>query len=152
MTSQPDAEVREHGLWFWIGAAVGWIVIGIGVVGMLSDSDLTAPRSFGLWFVGSAVVHDVAWLPVALAGGFLIGRIAPARLRAPITWVLGSAAVLVAIAMPFMLGYGRDKDVPSLLPRNYAAGLLVYLAVVVVVAALWVAASLIAERRRRATE
>ncbi|HLM63340.1 MAG TPA: hypothetical protein VK306_03495 [Acidimicrobiales bacterium] len=48
--------------------------------------------------------------------------------------------------MPFVRGYGRNAGVPSLLPRNYATGLLAALALTWLLAASWIALG----RRRRA--
>ncbi len=140
-------EPKEFGKLFWAGAVIGWAVIVFGLVGLFSDSDTTKPLSFGLWFGGAAIVHDMIWLPIALAAGLVIGRYVPAVVRAPLAWCLGTSAALIAVAFPFVLGRGRNATVPSLLPRNYAHGLLVYLAVVVAVAVGWAAVSILAARR-----
>ncbi len=44
-------------------------------------------------------------------------------------WAASTTAVLTLIAWPFLRGYGRRADVPSALQRNYAQGLLVYVAI-----------------------
>jgi hypothetical protein len=47
-----------------------------------------------------------------------------------------------------VLGYGRDPSIPSLLNRNYGAGLAAALAVVWAGVAMWLAVVVAARRRR----
>ena len=63
--------------------------------------------------------------------------------------IADTSAVLVAIAWPFVRGYGRRSGNPSLLPRNYAVGLAAYLAVIWIVALAIVAAGLMRRSVRR---
>jgi hypothetical protein len=46
-----------------------------------------------------------------------------------VRWAVATSAVLVLIAWPFVGGYGQNRGNPSLLPRNYAHGLVAYLVV-----------------------
>src|SRR5205823_4862945 len=112
-------------------------VIAYGIRGALVDSNLTHPVELAGWIVGSAVVHDGAVAPVAIAIAFLGRRALPRPLWRPARWVLALSAVLVAIALPLVRGYGRNPRVPSLLSRNYAWGLAAVLLAVWVGAAVW---------------
>ena len=60
-----------------------------------------------------------------------------------------TSAVLAVVAWPFVRGYGRQPGNPSLLPRNYAAGLVVYLAAIWTVALAIVGVGLAVRAVRR---
>lgn len=142
----PEPVARsEGGVAFWIGAVAGWFVIGLGVRMGLHDRELK-PWLLVKWVVAALVLHDAVWLTV-VAGVGVAGGIAFRHRRVPITlaWATATSAVLVAIGWPFVRGYGRRPDVPSALQRNYARGLLVYIAIVWLIA---IAAGGIARRRR----
>jgi len=72
--------------------------------------------------------HDGVFLPLVLAVGTLIRRVSHLVRAAAIV----SLAVVV-VAMPIVLGYGRDPNNPSALPLPYGMGLVVILAVIWVV-------------------
>jgi hypothetical protein len=83
---------------------------------------------------GGALVHDLLWLPVVALAGVVVSRVAKRRPPRVLLWALATSAVLAVVAWPFVRGYGRRPGDPSLLPRNYAAGLATYLAVIWTVA------------------
>lgn len=122
---------------FWATLVIGWAVIAFGVMGALEDEVFTHPASLARWLAAGLVVHDGVWVPVSLAGAAVIGAVVRGSARAPLAWALATGAVLTAIAWPFVRGYGRQPGHPSLLPRNYAAGLVAYLGVVAAIALLW---------------
>jgi len=140
-----DAVHRDGGIVFWMGAVVGWAIIVLGIRMGLNDRELK-PGLLLKWIVGGLVLHDALWLPlVAVVGA---GLAAATRRRVPVVfgWAAGTTAVLTLIAWPFMRGYGRRPDVPSALQRNYAHGLLVYLAIVWLLALVVFAAGRIRRR------
>ena len=139
-------EHRDGGRLFWVASAAGWAVIGYGVWGLLDERQRTAPASLGRWFAGGVLLHDLVWVPLALAGGTAIARVVPVPWRRPVAWAAATSAVLALVAWPLVRGYGRDPRNPSLLPRDYLAGLLVYLAVTWLLAAVW---ATVATRRQR---
>ena len=55
--------------------------------------------------------------------------------------------MLTLIGWPFVRGYGRRADVPSALQRNYAHGLLVYVAIIWLLAVVVSVAGRIRKRR-----
>ena len=122
---------------FWIALVVGWAVIGIGIRGALDEHVLTHPAALMRWIGGGLIVHDGVWVPLTLLVGAALARLVRGPARGPLLWATATAAVFVAVAWPFVRGYGRKPDNPSLLPRNYATGLFVYLAVIAVIAAAW---------------
>jgi hypothetical protein len=120
-----------------VGLALGAPIMAYAVHGTLIDEHLTHPFELARWIVGLAVVHDLVLVPIVLAIGLGLRRVVPPRARAPMRTALLTTAVLSAVAWPFVRGYGRSSSVPSLLPRNYGAGLLVALAVVWLATGLW---------------
>lgn len=93
------------------------------------------PRRGGLRFVvGLALVHDLVLAPLVVLVGWGVVRLVPARARGAVQAALIASAVVALFAVPFVRGYGRVSTNPSILPRNYAHGTLV------VVALVWLAA------------
>lgn len=134
-----------------VGAVIGVPILAIGIWGAIADRDQTHPVELAKWVVASDLAHDLLAAPIIVAVAWLVGRLPRPELRAPLRWGLAATGVLVLYAWPFFRGYGRNPSVPSLLNRNYAAGLAAYVAVVWVVAIAW---GVIAawQRRRRPAE
>ena len=127
----------------WIGLALGLPLIGWGIRGILIEGARTHPAELGRWIIGSAIVHDALLVPVVLTVGVLARRAVPAPAWMPVRWALATTGVLVLVSWPFLRGYGRRPGNPSLLPRDYGAG------VAVAVAVVWLAAALVATHRVR---
>lgn len=119
----------------WIGLALGVPFIAWGVRGIVLDSGETHPAELGRWIVGSAVVHDGVLLPVVSMVAVVARRLTPSRAWPAVRWALATTAVVALVAWPFVRGYGRRPDNPSLLPRSYGTGVVVALAAVWLVAA-----------------
>lgn len=123
-----------------VGAGV--VVMAYGLVGAVIT--VTNPVGQLLFLAAVLLLHDGLLMPIALAVGTLVGRFVPAGLRAVVAAAVYVSGVLVVVALPFVLGFGRTADEPSALPLNYARGLLVALA------AVWLAAlACLAARRLR---
>ncbi len=100
-----------------------------GLAGLLDDAARTHPVNFGVWFLGSALVHDALIAPAVFALGFAIVRVVPVRVRPFLrTGLILSAAALV-VAFPTIAAPGVPGN-PSALPRNYPAGLAVLLGLI----------------------
>jgi len=130
---------------FWVCLALGWLVMGYGVWGLLDNASRTNPDQWIRWFTGSLIAHDLVVAPVTFAvGALVVGRI-PLRFRPPFQGGLIASAIIVLATWPLVRGYGLRADNPSALPNNYLAGLALVLAVV------WSAVAIIAMRswRRR---
>ena len=108
-----------------------------GIWGVFANSGQTKPFELARWVVALDLAHDLVAAPLIITTAWLVGRLAPSALRAPLRWALGSSAVLVVYSWPFLRGYGRNPTVASLLNRNYAEGLALYLVAVWVVAIVW---------------
>jgi hypothetical protein len=130
----PAPEHRDGGRRFWIATAVGWTIIAGAIAGAVADRRDAQPLQLVRWVIGGALVHDLVWLPVVALAGMALSRVARGRLPRAIAWAAATSAVLVVVAWPFVRGYGRQRDHPSLLPRDHATGLAVYVAVIWIVA------------------
>lgn len=146
-TSRSDPTSEPGGPAFWIGAVVGWGVIVAGIVGLLSQSGQTRPTDAARWVLGAAVLHDLVLAPIVIGIGLLLTKVAPRRWRAVVQGAFVITAMVSLFSIPFVRGYGRIANNPSLLPGNYATGLLTVLAVV------WAGAAvvLVVRLRRRPT-
>lgn len=119
------------------GLALGLPVVAYGIRGVLVDADRTHPPDLARWIVGAAAVHDLVLVPAVLLAGRLARRVTPARLWPPVRAALAATGVAMLVAWPFVRGYGRDPANPSLLPRDYGAGLAAAVVTIWLAAAVW---------------
>lgn len=132
------------------GLALGLPVVGYGLRGVAIDAARTHPPEMARWVVGAAVLNDLVLIPAAMALGWTARRLVPSRAWPAVRGGLLATGALALVAWPFVRGYGRDPANPSLLPRNYDAGLVAALTVVwAVVAAVLVVAEIRARGRWR---
>jgi hypothetical protein len=127
----------------WIGVLGGAPLIALGAFDAFSEADRTKPAELVRWVVGAALVVDLLVVPVSLAIGRLVGG------RPPLRWALASTATLMAVGWPFVRGYGRNAGNPSLLPRDYGAGIAVAAAAVWMAALVWCAGRALRARPAR---
>ena len=161
MSTEPDLEVqpdidpepariagaeRVGGAAFWIGLVVGWAVIIGGVRVGMHDREVK-PTLLVKWLAGGLILHDAVWLPLVAIAGALATFAIRRRVPASMVWAAMTSVVLTLIAWPFVRGYGRRADVPSALQRNYAHGLIAYIAVTWAIALVALAVDV--RRRRR---
>lgn len=126
MTGERNA---PSGRIFWFGLVAGWAVMLFGLAGLFDNASRTHPVNFGLWFLGSALVHDALIAPLVFALAFTIVRVVPARFRPFLrTGLILNAAVMV-VAFPMVAAPGVPGN-PSALPRNYPVGLAVILGLI----------------------
>jgi hypothetical protein len=103
-----------------------------------------------LWFVVKVTLGVLLLaLPAALAVGWLIGKVVPSVARPFVQAACMASALITLIALPSVLGHGRDATMPSALPRNYATGLWIVLAIVWAVAIVLIVVRIV--RRRTAS-
>lgn len=121
--SRPSARV------FWPGQIVGIAVMAIGIRGLL-DAPLGRPPSFVRFFVGSALAHDLVLAPAAFGVGWLVKRVVPAWTWPTVRNGLFVSVCLALFSYPFVRGFGIRPANATAVPRNYAEGLLIALAVV----------------------
>jgi len=137
--------VNERDPW-WpavVGGLAGLGLAGFGVHSLLLHSGATHPATVARWVVGLAIAHDLMLVPAVLVVGAGVHRWVPRRVQPILAGVLVVSGVLVLETWPALRGYGRVGDNPSILPRNYAVGL------AVAVALVWVAGIVLVGVRAR---
>jgi hypothetical protein len=140
----PLGQTSPYGPLFWSGVAVGSVVMGVGLVAIFSKSGATRPANFAVFFIGLALVHDLMLAPATIAIATSLRSVSPRTGRGLLFGALVVSGVVVLFSTPLLFGWGAQPDNPSFLPRNYALGLALVLAVV------WgVAAVLLLGRTRR---
>ena len=144
--THPHASGRRGAL-FWIAAAVGWLIIGYGVRGLLHHHVDTRPANLARFAVGGALVHDLVLAPAVTLLGVAVTRVVPASIRAVVQGAMIVSGMLMLFAWPLVRGYAHVLHNPSSLPHNYTANLAVALAGVWSVAAVL---AVLSWRRQRA--
>jgi hypothetical protein len=144
---EPRDRDEPHGWVFWGAFVVGWALIAFGVWTVLGRAGSTHPLSFGAWFVGLTLAHDLVLAPAISAAALLLVPRLPIQLRGFVLVAAIVSSVLVLLSLPPLLGDPADNE--SLLPRNYVAGLAVAIAVTWAVAGVWFLAA--RPRGRRST-
>lgn len=134
-----------YGRAFWAGVILGWAAMVFGVVSLIAHRGATHPPAVLVWIVGLALVHDLVIAPAVSLSGRTLSRAGRRWWLGPVEGALAVSAAITLFAVPFVAGWGRQPDNPSLLPRNYAAGL------ALVLAGVWAvgAAALVRRARRR---
>lgn len=144
MTKDPDVEGgHPSGPLFWISAAAGWVVIGVGVRGIFMKSIDTRPSNLAKFVVGGALLHDLLIAPVVIVLGVALARAVPGRARATVQGALAVTAILALFSYPLVRAYGLATNNPTSEPHNYTLNLLIVLGVV------WAVAAGLAFRRLR---
>lgn len=87
-------------------------------------------RSAIAYFLGGAILHDAVVAPIVGVIGLLISTRVPVAWRTPIRVGAVISAVLGLLAVPALWRKHAGLPNPGLDDRNYAAGLLIALAVV----------------------
>jgi hypothetical protein len=130
-----DEQTAYHraGAGFWVCAAVGWALIGVGVRGIFTHRLDTRPANLARFVVGGALLHDLVVAPLVIIVGVLLARVFRGRGRAGVQAVAFSTVIIALFAYPLVRSYGRAAHNPSSLPHNYAVNLLVVLGIVWVI-------------------
>jgi hypothetical protein len=128
----------RRGRLFWAALVVGWGIMGYGFAGILANTRDTRPSDLARWFLGSALVHDALIAPSACLAGVAIARLVPGRWRGLVSGALVVTGVVTIFSIPLVRRYGVRPDNPTVIFRDYGPALLV------VLAAVWVATGLLA--------
>lgn len=130
-------ERREHGAHFWSCVGVGGCVMAWGGW-LFLDATADAPRrvNFAAFVVGSAVAHDLIFVPLVAAFGVMIARVVPRRLRAAVqAGLIASGVVLIVAAAP-LRDTAAPAGNPTIQPLDYPSATLTVLALAWVSVAL----------------
>jgi hypothetical protein len=141
----PPHEDEPRGWVFAAGLVAGWGVMAFGAWTVLERAGATRPIEFAAWFVALTAAHDLVVAPsVSALAGWLSPRIRRS-VRSPVFGAAIVSAVLALLALPPLFGDPADNE--TVLVRNYPAGLAVALAVVWIVAAVWIGLARLRRRR-----
>lgn len=129
-----------HGPSFWIATVVGGAIMVYGVHGLVAQAGTDSASAVGRWIVGADVLHDALLAPVAIAIGWLAGRLVPGPARVPLQAALLATGVVLLVAWAPLRGYGRAvvPDNPSVQPLDYTSAVATVLALVWGIASVWV--------------
>lgn len=114
--------------------ALGVLVAAYGGWLLLSRQDTAGNLDALLWLAGGVLVHDALLAPALVALCWVGARLLPAVARPAAAAGLVVLGSLTLLAVPFLGGFGRDNapDNSTLLDRDYTAGFLVLVGVVLV--------------------
>lgn len=110
--------------------AVGVLAAAFGALRFL-QLDLPDIVNAALWLAGGVALHDAVIAPLTVVFTVLATRVVPEEWRTRVTVALIVLVTVTVTAIPVLGRFGARPDNPTILPRNYWAGWLVFAAVVV---------------------
>lgn len=135
---------------FWASMAIGAAIALFGAV-QLFRAKGNGLGSFIPWFILGAILLDLVIVPLAAAVGYLSRKVVPTWAWPPVRAGLMISALLIAFALPLIIGYNDTPTNGSVQPRNYATGLLAALIVTWILTGLAVAVMAVVDRGDRST-
>lgn len=134
-------------------AGCGLVCVAVGAVYLSTSltrwSDLVG---LVLWGLVPVLLSDLVLLPLVVLLGWFVARVVPGRWRVPVVVGLVLSAAVLAVAWPFLGGWGHRPDNPSLLDLDYPFGVAVVLAVIWVGVGVWTPVAICRGRLRAARE
>ncbi len=125
----------EHGPLFWVVLAVGWAVIIFAIHGMIAQR--ANPPEVWKLLIGLNIVNDALVAPALVVAAFVVRRLVPGWLVAPLDVGLIASAVVTLYAYPLVGSWGKSVAAgSSRLPFDYAHSLLMVLGAIWFVCAL----------------
>ncbi|MGZ8801217.1 MAG: hypothetical protein ACXWZL_00985 [Mycobacterium sp.] len=108
--------------------------VAVGAYGavLLWDNSSTVLVRIAVWALVGVVVHDFVFAPLCAAVGMAGRTLIPVRWQSPAAVAALCSVVLVVLAIPVYSRPGARPDNPTVLDRDYAAGLWT------AIAAVWV--------------
>ncbi|MCV2489377.1 hypothetical protein OF117_08355 [Geodermatophilus sp. YIM 151500] len=146
--SDPDRPLASavRPWWRWLFVVPGLLAVGWGVLGVLQHPEDVPLVPWLAWFVGGVLVHDLLVAPLVAAVGTLLARLLPRPARAPVVVGLVVSALLIVLAILFVLDPG-DVDEPGFLPLDYGRNLSLLVGATLLVAAVWAVVATVRARR-----
>ena len=121
---------------FWVFAAVGLAIVAFGLIGLLNDPRAGSLANWATFLIGGLVLHDGIFAPLVVGASLIAWWILPRRARPAFLATAIVAGIVVLLSIPVIGRWGELPGNPSLLPRNYTAGLAVALGVIAVIGLL----------------
>ncbi|HUC04766.1 MAG TPA: hypothetical protein VL961_05155 [Acidimicrobiales bacterium] len=129
-------EEGRPGAAFWVGVALGWTAIGIGLFGLVDHPRSASAFKVLRLLIGLNVVNDAVVVPAVLLLALAVRRMAPRWFILPAqVWFIAAGSVSV-YAYPLVGGFGRSKVNASILPHDYAHSYLIVLGCITAFSAL----------------
>ncbi len=135
MDERPAPRLGEDevgGRLFWVAAAVGLGVIAFALIGLLNDPRAGSLTNWATFLIGGLLLHDGLFAPLVVSLGLVGWFVLPRRLRPAFQATLIVAGSVVLLSIPVIGRWGELPGNPTLLPRDYGAGLAVALGVVAI--------------------
>ena len=148
--SAPPAAGDERSRWFVPALVVGWVIIGMALVGMVRDTSRTKPTELVRYVLGFALLHDLVVAPLVVLVGWLLTRFVPSVARGPVRGALALSALVAVFSWPLLRRYGEHATNNSALPLDYGRTVPIVLAAIWAVALTIIAVRIVIARRRSA--
>ncbi|BEP11901.1 hypothetical protein acdb102_02120 [Acidothermaceae bacterium B102] len=101
-----------------------------GAVGLVLHMHRTHPFGTAIYYAGGAIAHDLVIAPIVIVVGLVVRAVVPSSYRPAVRGGLIVSGAVFVIALPLLLGKGREADNPSHVPLPYGRNLIIVLAVV----------------------
>lgn len=146
----PPSNSTAHGAAFWFATGVGTAIMAVGAVEYLdATADFDRRANFVAFLIGADLAHDLVFAPLVCLVGWAARRACPARAWPPVRFGLIASGVLLLLALPGLRDTGAASGNPTIQPLDYASAFTTTIAVVWIIAALWLAALRVALRSGR---
>jgi hypothetical protein len=122
---------------------LGVALVLVGARELIDSTNWTSLRATIIWFLGGTLVHDGVIVPLTLLVSLALTRHVPGTYRGLVQGALIVSATLTLALLPLLSGRGRTSANPSQQPLPYGRDLLI------VLAAVWSSAAVLAVRRYR---
>lgn len=129
-------------------AFVGAIFLALGAYALLTGVDSSSYPNIVIWLAAGVIAHDVILVPALTILGIALTKLLPASVRPIVQGSLIVAGVLTLIAIPVIIGGGKNPSNPSLLPLDYSRNLIIILICVGLACGFLIALKLIRGRKR----
>jgi hypothetical protein len=115
--------------------AIGALGVGMGAFGTLRflQLDFEDIVNAVLWLAAGVLIHDAVIAPLTIGLTLLLSRAVPAAARKQVAVALVVLATVTVTAFPVLGRFGERPDNPTILPRNYLAGWVVFAVLVFLV-------------------
>jgi hypothetical protein len=113
----------------YVLGAVGVALIGYGAV-LLLDNPVPTLLRIALWAAAGVLLHDFVFAPLVAGLGYAGRRLLPPSMWAPVGLAAFISIILALLAVPVYDTPGAKPLNPTVVDRDYPAGLWISLAVV----------------------
>lgn len=132
--------------WRVLIGVVGLLLVGFGVLRLLTEVPAGDLFKLALWLAVAIVVHDLVLSPTVLATGALVVRLPPRGRR----WVqvgLVAAALLTVVALPLVAREGTGPAAEAILQQDYRRSLALLIVLVMVTSIIGYLGQVFRDRR-----